>query len=153
MIKLLKFFVTLFAAIALSAMMAHLFALPVKMRLSQEAYYTVQGIYQDWAWLILFEFGAILLTLLVCSRERSLQPTASCLSLTLLCFVFSLAIFFLFTLPVNQVTLNWTMMSDDWELLRLYWEYSHALRAFLGLLGFGSLIIYLLQRSPSYARL
>ena len=61
---LIRFIALLFTAITLSAVMAHLLEMPVKINLSKEDYQTVQGIYSGWQWLGIFEMGAILLTII-----------------------------------------------------------------------------------------
>ena len=47
----IRFATLLFTAITLSALMAHLLELRVKINLSKEDYQTVQGIYSGWQWL------------------------------------------------------------------------------------------------------
>jgi hypothetical protein len=143
--NLLKFITILFAVITLSALMAHLLELPGKINLSKEDYQTVQGIYRGWAWLGIFEFGAILLTLIWTITERKRKDIFLFLLTPLLCFVVSIILFFIFTFPANTATLNWTQLPDDWEVLRKRWEYSHAVRALLNLGGFGCLLMALLK--------
>jgi hypothetical protein len=41
----------------------------------------------------------------------------------------SLAIFFIWTFPVNQATNNWSVAPENWPILRAQWEYSHAVNA------------------------
>ena len=42
---------------------------------------------------------------------------------------------------MNQATQNWTMLPDNWQVLRSQWEYAHAVRAILYVLAFGTLLI------------
>jgi len=145
--NLLSFLTIMFAVITLGALLAHLFELPRKMMLSKEDYQVVQGIYSGWAWLGIFEIGTILLTLIWMISERKKKPIFPSLLTALLLFVISLAIFFLFTFPANQATINWTHLPDAWETLRIKWEYSHGIRAVLNLIGFGFLIAALMKKS------
>lgn len=45
------------------------------------------------------------------------------------CFALMFVVFFIWTLPANQATENWTIVPADWESLRHQWEYSHAANA------------------------
>lgn len=143
----------LFTAITLSALMAHLLELRVKINLSQDNYQTVQEIYSGWQWLGIFEIGAILLTLIWVIIDRKAQNIYPLLLSALVCFIISIIIFFTHTFPTNQATDNWTNLPDNWEILRKTWEYSHAIRALLSLAGFSILVIVLLKNdanSPTY---
>lgn len=143
--NLLRFITILFAVITLSALIAHLLELPGKINLSKENYQLVQSIYQGWSWLGIFEIGAILFTMIwaiIDSRKKRILPF---LLMALLCFIVSIAIFFVFTYPANKATINWTDLPDDWQVLQKNWEYSHAARAILNLIGFSFLIITLLK--------
>ena len=143
--NLIRFIALIFTAITLSASMAHLLELRVKMQLLKADYQTVQGIYSGWQWLGIFELGAIILTLIwiIFDRKSTIFPF---LSAALICFILSILIFFVFTFPTNQATLSWTNLPDDWEELRKTWEYSHAMRAFLSLSGFSFLVLALLKK-------
>ena len=48
------------------------------------------------------------------------------------------AVFFTWTWPANQATVNWTQMHPDWQQLRRDWEISHMVNAVILLLGFGA---------------
>jgi hypothetical protein len=41
----------------------------------------------------------------------------------------NLAIFFVWTFPTNQATNNWTVVPNNWNELRVQWEYSHVANA------------------------
>jgi hypothetical protein len=69
-----------------------------------------------------------------------------------LCVALSLAVYFQFIYPVNQATLNWIILPDNWLELRRQWEYSHAVNAVLFFIGFNALVLSLLvQRSSGPA--
>ena len=63
--------------------------------------------------------------------------------IALLLLVGELVAFWGFIFPVNQATQNWTMLPDNWQVLRSQWEYAHAVRAslYLYVLAFGTLLI------------
>src|SRR5215469_7971529 len=63
----------------------------------------------------------------------------------------NLAIFFLWTLPTNQATNNWTIVPKNWNELRIQWEYSHAANAVVTFAALVCVVIAVL-RQPSQAR-
>jgi hypothetical protein len=146
--NLFRFITIIFAVITLSSSIAHLLELPGKINLSEENYLVVQSIYQGWSWLGIFEIGAILFTMTwtIVDNRKKIFPF---LLTALLCFIVSIAIFFIFTYPANRATLNWTQLPQDWQILQKNWEYSHATRAILNLIGFSFLIVSLLKDRKS----
>jgi hypothetical protein len=120
-------------AIALGPALAHLLELPNKINLSKDAYFTVQQIYAGWSLLggvlavQLVAIGRVVLTARNDRRLRTLGLVA------LLCLVGAQSLFWIFTYPANAATANWTEQPDDWQTLRLQWEYSHAAGAILQL--------------------
>lgn len=144
--NVLRFTTILFVTITLSALMAHLLEMPNKLPLSKTDYLTVQDIYRGWSVLGIFEIGAIVLTAIWAFMERRKKPVLSYLIVALSTFVISMIIFFLYTFPANQATLNWTELPGNWEVMRQNWEYSHAVRSVLYLIGFSSLIWAILRR-------
>jgi hypothetical protein len=130
-VRLLQFCAIVLTVLALVPAGAHLFELPNKIGLDQEAYFTVQAIYRGWALFGIALFGALLANLalgvLLAFRRR---PCA----LPLLAFALiaaTLAIFFVWTYPANQATSNWTLPTPNWTTLRMHWEYAHAVNAVL----------------------
>ena len=149
----IRFTTMLFTAITLSALMAHLLELRVKINLSKENYQTVQEIYSGWQWLGIFEIGAILLALIWVITDRKVPNIYPLLLSALVCFIISIIIFFTYTFPTNQATESWTNLPDNWDELRKTWEYSHAIRALFSLTGFSILVVALLkkgEKSPTH---
>jgi hypothetical protein len=108
---------------------AHIFVLPNKIGLAQEHYFIAQSLYRGWAL-----FGIILISALAANVALSIvlhgQGTSFYLAVAAaLCMGATLAIFFIWIYPVNQVTNNWTVVPDNWTRLRLQWEASHATNA------------------------
>jgi hypothetical protein len=129
-------------ALALTALIlvpsgAHLFELPGKIGLDRDAYFTVQRIYAGWAWFAVPIFAAILANGALFFAERRRDPTAARAALLSGGLIaLSLVVFFIWVLPGNQATANWTEMADDWEVLRRSWEYGHAANAFIVFVAF-----------------
>ena len=59
LLRTVRFFAVILTALALVPAGAHFFELPNKIRLSQEQYFTVQGIYRSWALFGFVLLGAI----------------------------------------------------------------------------------------------
>lgn len=131
------------SALALTALVlvpngAHFFELPGKMQLGRDAYFTVQSIYAGWAWFGVPIFAAIGLNGALSFAERRHDPTAAAAAAVAAALIaISLAIFFAFVFPGNQATANWTSVPDDWQALRMRWEYGHATNA---IVSFAALI-------------
>ena len=144
MLDTMRFISLLFTALALGAGLAHALELPNKLKLSREDYLTVQQLYRGWERLGIVEAIALLSTLILMIMVRD-DPRGFGLTLVaLLCTTTTLMIFFLFTLPANQRTNQWTELPANWLALRPQWEYSHAARAGLFLIALIMLILSVL---------
>jgi hypothetical protein len=152
-IQALKIVTLLVIAVAMALALAHALEMPGKMRLSREQYQTVQAIYYPG-----FTIGGIaepiglvlLLLLLVWTPYGSNAFSLFAASFAVLAVMH--ASYWLFTHPVNNFWLKGVKLppvSRDffsfvpfgrvnevraaWTTLRDRWEYSHALRAALGM--------------------
>lgn len=136
-----QFLAILLTALALVPAGAHLFALPGKIDLGREAYYTVQEIYRGWAL-----FGFVLVGAMTANLVLTIMLQGSGLHFALACAAFllvtaTLAVFFLGAFPANQETQNWTLVSTDWRALRWQWEAGHAVNAVLTFLALCALVL------------
>jgi len=142
------FFSLLFTGVTMFAAGAHLLELLTKLSLPRDDYIVVQQIYRGWALLGIVVVAALLATLATTILGRRRRKV---MILALVAFASlggAQAIFWLFTYPVNQATLNWTAVPADWLGLRLQWEYSHAAGAGLDLVAFIALILAALAHRP-----
>jgi hypothetical protein len=130
-LRVVQFLAVLLTALSLVPAGAHLFELPNKIGLAQEAYFTVQNIYRGWALLGFALFGALGadLWLAIMLRRRRAAFWLALAGFGLMAAV--LAIFFTWTYPANQATASWTVAPADWQTLRRQWEYAHAANAVL----------------------
>ena len=128
-LQTVRFFAVILTALALVPAGAHFFELPNKIGLSQEQYFTVQGVYRGWALFGFVLLGAIGANLVHAILIRNEPPAFWLALLAFLLMLASLAIFFIWTYPANQVTSNWTAAPANWASLRTQWEYSHAANA------------------------
>lgn len=129
--RILQCLAIVLTALALVPGGAHLFALPNKIGLTQEAYFTVQAIYRGWAWFGLVLIGALAANLSLAFVLRDQQWPFRLALAAFLIIAGTLVIFFTWTYPANQATNSWTFASSNWRELRAQWEYSHALNAVL----------------------
>ena len=150
MSRAVAFIAIILTALALVPGGAHLFELPNKIGLTQEQYFTVQGICRGWAL-----FGSVLIPAILANLGLALllRRQRAPFLLALAAFVLmasSLAIFFVWTFPTNQATNNWTVAPENWAELRTQWEYSHAVNAVLTFLALCSVTLAALHgRGPS----
>ena len=127
-----------FSAIILTALAlipggAHVRELPAKIDMDMEHYLTVQSIYRGWACRASSSWRQ--------SPPMCGRPCWRAAGLSPRCWRWprlgtTLIVFFSWIYPVNQLTLNWSVIADDWEMLRARWEYSHAASAALTFLAF-----------------
>lgn len=144
MLNVVRFISILFTAVAMAGGLAHLFELPNKILLSGADYLTVQEIYRGWALLGIADVGALVSILVLAVMVRRNRKMLGLTLIAALCVGLGLAVFFQFTYPVNQATLNWIILPDNWLQLRRQWEYSHAVNAVLFFIGFNALVLSLL---------
>lgn len=143
----------LFTALALGPSLAHLLELLNKISLSREQYFIVQGIYSGWALLgivIFCELVSLLTLGFLLRRERWPLYWAV---LALVCIVGAQAIFWVWTYPANVATNNWTEIPDNWQALRITWEYSHAVAACLNIIAMVALVLSVLSWRDSSAEI
>jgi hypothetical protein len=141
-----QFLSLLFTALALAPALAHLLELPNKIGLAREDYLTVQQIYSGWALLGIVVVGALVSTLALVLLVRKKLPGKFMLALfAFVCLAATQVIFWIYTFPANQQTSNWTVLPDNWMVLRSQWEYSHAASAVLDLIALIALILCVLM--------
>jgi hypothetical protein len=138
-----------FAAVILTALClvpggAHFFELPHKIGLGAADYFTVQTIYQGWAYFGVALIGAIVVNLVLVLVSRRQRAAFWFALIGLFLVLATLAIFFVWTFPANQATRNWTVMVPNWQALRFHWEYAHATSAVLTFLAFCSIVLSVL---------
>lgn len=136
-VKVCQFLAVVLTALALVPGGAHLMALPAKIDMPEQPYFVAQQIYRGWAMAGAVIFAAIFANFASAYVARyNLRQFWLSVAAGLL-IAATLAIFFAWTYPANQATGNWTSVPEDWERLRIQWEYSHAVNA---LVTFGALL-------------
>jgi hypothetical protein len=130
-IKMLLFASIILVAISMAATWAHLLEMPAKLRLSRSDYFMVQQIYRGWAWLGVFIVAALASTSSLAVLTRADRMMAAATAAATACIGLALVVFFSYTFPANQATVNWTSIPENWSMLRRQWEYAHAVEALL----------------------
>jgi hypothetical protein len=149
-------FITMFVtSLDLAMAFAHLLQLQPRMSYDYRLWRNSQKMYQNFGPPIglVIEGGAVLtttiLSLLVLHRRLAARWTwlgASCITMALILWWFLIA-------PVNARMETWSIESapPEWRRLRVQWEYTHASRAILMLIGFAALLNSLLAEIPAQA--
>ena len=148
--NLTRFLTMLFALIPLSVLLSNLFEMPDKINLSKDNYEVIQGYSSELVWLVLFEIGALIMTIVLIVIEKKKKRTYKHLLLALICFAVSITLFFIFILPADITTNNWSDFPTDWQPLRAQWEYSNAIRAILSFAGFSFIVLAFLKNRNYY---
>jgi hypothetical protein len=96
------------------------------------------------------EMGAFGSTLLLSILVFRRGATARWTWLGMICFAIAQVLYWFLVQPVNNQMITWPLDSvpPGWESLRSQWEYTHAVRAILMILGFASLVRSVLVETP-----
>jgi hypothetical protein len=140
-LRIAQFLAIVLTALALVPTGAHLFELPNKIGLPQDAYFVVQNIYRGWALFGIVLFGALAANLILTFMVRHQRGAFWLALLTFLLVVATLVVFFTWTYPANQAISNWTEVPANWEELRRDWEYAHAASAVLTFIALCTLML------------
>lgn len=134
---IIAFLAIIVTGLAVVAPGTHLFELARKIRMSEEQYYTVQIIYLGW-WIAGLLLPAAIVVNLIHAFAVGIGTLPAWLAFTAAALlILNLAIFMVWTRPVNTVTRNWTLRLENWRALRRQWEFSHAANAGVTVLAFG----------------
>jgi hypothetical protein len=147
-LQVVQFLAIMFTAVALVPGGAHLAALPNKMTMAQPAYYIAQQIYAGWSLFGIVLFGALGMNLALTIMLRRLGRLYGYALAAFLSIAANLAIFFIWTFPANQTNNNWTVVPENWNELRIQWEYSHAVNAIVMFVALACVVVSVL-RQPS----
>lgn len=131
---------------ALGGALSHLYELPNKIDISPEHYLIVQRNYDGW-WQLGYVLAAQLVGLMVAPLFTTRDAwTGGWLLLALAGLIGAQVVFWLYTYPANAATSNWTVLPETWQVLRVRWEYSHAVGAIFQLVSFAALVVACLSR-------
>jgi hypothetical protein len=153
----LQIITILLVAVGMGLSLAHALEYPGKMRLSREAYFTVQKIYYPGFTIGggFGEFGAILAALGLLVARQVQGGDALLVAAAVVAILLAHAIFWLVTQPVNKVWLRDESLNragaaffsaggnvgaeENWTRLRDRWERSHIARAVCAMIALAAL--------------
>jgi membrane associated rhomboid family serine protease len=148
-LKISRFFALLFTALLMGSSFAHYLEMAPKMEMTGPEWLALQQqLYVRFATIGgPVEIAAILCVawLCYCSRRLRTEYKLSLPALILLLIAF-FGFWLRFNYQINEQTAKWTMetIPKNWMMLRAQWEYSHAVRFWMHLIGFGALLISVL---------
>lgn len=142
------FIVLVLAALALGAPLAHVLEMPVRRTYDPVLYVTVTHTLYRYFGIVgaMFEVGAVVAAVIWAvglGRSRTTPLSARGWAVSgAACLLLAHVLFWLLVNPVNQEFAAWTPVAvpPDWTRLRDQWEFTHAARAGLFLLGFCGLL-------------
>jgi hypothetical protein len=143
-LTLWPFIVLLLGALLIGTTFAHILEMPAKLSLDgPEWVHLQQRLYRTFASV----GGAVEIAAIVCATVYAylLRDQRTALTLAVCGTVFLVVAFIVWlsmTAPVNAKVLRWNpdAIPAGWEMLRTRWEYSHAIRFVIHLIGVSALI-------------
>lgn len=154
-LRIWRFITIILAALLLGTTFAHVLELPSKMSYEASLYMTLNrpgGLYQAFGTIgAVIEATAILSAIVLSFLVRKHRPAFQWTLLTTVCLTVALIIWFIFIAPVNAEISTWTPNSipADWTRWRNQWEYTHATRFVIHLIGFSALLISVLNETST----
>src|ERR1051325_10496213 len=151
-LKVWSFITLIFTALLLGTTFGHTLEMPMKLSMDGSLWTTLQNsLYRYFAIIgAPIELGSILTSSLLAFFERAQRPTFYLTLAGAICFALAFVVWIAFTNPVNVQVAQWQINSipADWPRWRTQWEYSHAVRFALHLIGFSLLLYSVLLEIP-----
>jgi len=138
---LLQVVALVLTALALVPSGAHFFELPAKIGMSEGEYFTVQQIYLGWRWFGVVLIGALASDIALMVVLRGGAASFWFAGVGSFAVATTLAVFFVWILPANVATTNWSIAPANWQELRTQWEYGHAVNAVITLVALTSVTL------------
>lgn len=155
-LKLVRLFSLLCAALISGIAFCHALELPNKMTLPAETWLTVQQIlYRGFgAKAGPLETGAVLSSLLLLFLVRKHRSTFLWTLIASVCFVAGLVLWFQVINPINLLVDAWTpaTLPATWQQARDQWEYGHVAHATLFIFGLVASILAVLADIPTSSK-
>ncbi len=158
-LRTVRFITLLFTAFLMGTTLCHTMELPAKMLYEGQLWATVnKSLYWVFAFPLgaIIELGAIFSTILLLFLVRKHRPAFRLTLAAAICLAIAFFVVWLgFIAPMNAQVEQWTVgfLPTDWMQVRNQWEYSHAIRFVLHLIGFSALLFSVLRETPKgYSR-
>jgi hypothetical protein len=148
-----RFLTIILVSLSMAMAFCHLLQLPPRMSYDSAQWVATQSLYQLFGTVGAFiEVSAVLLaavlSLAVCRRRPAFRWTLFGAA----CLLVAHAAWWVFVAPVNAEISTWTpdAIPGDWTWWRSQWEYTHAARAILEILGLSALVLSVLVETPTH---
>jgi hypothetical protein len=136
----------------MSMAFCHLLALPAKLAYQGPVWLLLQQtLYGNYRVLgLLIELGALSCMVLLVLLVRGRRPALGWTVFAAVCLGGAQAVWWAGIVPVNAQVAQFTAhtLPADWNLLRVQWEYAHAVRAVLQVAALGALVLSVLAETP-----
>jgi hypothetical protein len=154
-----RFITLVLGALAIGAPLAHVLEMPVRRTYDPALYVTVTHTLYRYFGIVgaMIEVGAVVGAVGAAGLGTSRTSPRSARRWAVAgaaCLVLAHALFWLLVNPVNHAFASWTpaAVPPDWTQLRDQWEFTHAARAGLFLLGFCALLASVFAAPPGGER-
>lgn len=153
MVRTWRFITLMFTALDMAMAFCHLLQLQPRMRYDGALWRRTQSMYQFFGPPVgaTLEGGALLSTAILSFLVRRRSLAAPWTWAGAIFFATAQALWWLWVAPVNAKMVNWRpeLLPQGWQRLRMQWEYTHAGRAILMIIGFGALLCSILVETPN----
>jgi hypothetical protein len=146
-----RFLTIILVSLSMAMAFCHLLQLPPRMNYDGAQWVTTQSLYQLFGTVgALIEVGALLLATVLLLAVWHHRPAFQWTLFGTICLLVAHGAWWMFIAPVNAEIATWTpdVMPADWTWWRSQWEYTHAARAILEILGLSALVLSVLVETP-----
>jgi hypothetical protein len=133
--RIVRLLAIVLTALTLVPLGAHLASMPNKIHLSAEQYFLVQSSYEGWFLFAFVQIPSVIVAFALAFMQRAQALPFRLAMIGAGAMAATLAIYFTWVNPANLATHQWTLIPDNWQALRLQWEYGHAASAVLNLIA------------------
>lgn len=146
-----RFLTIILVSLSMAMAFCHLLQLPPRMRYDGAQWVATQSLYQVFGTIGAFiEVGAVLLATVLLLAVWRRCPAFQWTLFGTSCLLVAHGAWWIFIAPVNAEIATWTpeALPADWTWWRSQWEYTHAARAILEILGVSALVLSVLVETP-----
>ncbi len=155
-VKIWRFITLMLTALSVGMALGHLMEMPARRDYAPALWSRVtniEGTYRLFGPPVgaAIEGGALIAAVVLSIFVRKRRPAFALTLFGAACMAAAQVAWWLFVFPVNSRMVNWTPESlpADFTKLRDQWEYTHAARAILQIVGLGALVLSALAETPT----
>lgn len=147
-----RFLTIILVSLSMAMAFCHLLQLPPRMSYDGAQWVATQSLYQLFGTVgAVIEVSALLMAGVLSLAVYRRRPAFQCTMFGTVCLLVAHAAWWMFVAPVNAEISTWTpdTIPADWTWWRSQWEYTHAARAILEILGLSALVLSVLVETPA----